>query len=188
MTFEDRKQQYLFERHSVDEVRAWNRRLRFFRYFRAFGGHANDSDSLDVAISYNGEADLLAVLEAVGIHPRRFTETPPQPKTGVSYPSEEFEKFPSIVEGTRWIEQPGHTEIFGTPVFVWCHKDRIMISPRNDSWDIDESTILAAESVEPHIAEMRDRIIDPPRDTDHYLCGAKHPILRSEQDVHGNTH
>ena len=183
MKFEDRKQQYLFERHSIAEIQAWNRRLRFFRYFRAYGGHANDADSLDVAISYNGESDLLAVLGTLGIHPRIFTEAPPQPKTGVSYPSEEFEKFPSIVEGTRCIEQPGHTEIFGTRVFVWCHKDRIMISLTNDLWDVGEATIRAAELIEPHIAEMRERIIDPPQDSDHYLCGAKHPILISEQDA-----
>jgi hypothetical protein len=82
----------------------------------------------------------------------------------VSYPSEDFEKFPSIVEGTHWVEQPGHTEIFGTPVFVWCHKDRIMISPSNDSWHVDEATVVAAEAIEPHIAELRERIIDPPRD------------------------
>ncbi len=118
MTLEERKQKYLFERHSVDEVRAWNRRLRFFRYFRAYGGHANDSDSLDVAISYHGEQDLLAVLESVGIRPRRFTEAPPQPKTGVSYPSEEFVKFPDIVEGTHWIEQPGEAEIFGSAIRI----------------------------------------------------------------------
>ena len=63
-----------------------------------------------------------------------------------------------------------------------------MISTRNDSWDINEATVFAAESIEPYIAEMRDRMIDPPQDTDHYLCGAKHPKLRSEQDVDGNTH
>lgn len=178
MQFDDRKHQYLFERHSVDEVRSWNRRLRFFRYFRAFGGHTNDSDSLDVALRYSGQQDLLTALGKLGIHPRRFTKTPPQPKTGVSYPSEEFEKFPSIVEGTRWVEQPGHTEIFGAPVFIWCHKERIMISLTNDSWDIDESTVRAAESIEPYITTMSGSIIDPPWSTDHYLCGANHPILK----------
>lgn len=45
----DRWQQYLFEEHPETELRAWARRLKLFRFFRAFGGHANDGDSLDVA-------------------------------------------------------------------------------------------------------------------------------------------
>ena len=182
MTIDERKQRYLFERHTVDEVRSWNRRLRFFRYFRAYGGHANDSDSLDVAISYRGTEDLVSVLDEIGIYPTSYSSSsaPAQPKTGVSYPITEFEEFPSIVEGTCWIEQPGHTEIFGVSVFVWCYGDRILISPKNDSWDIDESTVAAAEAIEPHLTGLSGRIIDPPRDTDHYLCEAKHPILSSE--------
>ncbi len=181
MKLDTPKQRYLFERHTVEEIRSWNQRLKYFRYFRAYGGHANDSDSLDVAISYRGEEELISLLNQLGIHPATHTTAPPQPEVGVSYPSTEYEKFPSIIGGTRWIEQPGHTEIFGIPVFIWCHDDRIMISPRNGAWEVDDSTVAAAEAIEPHLAGLKDRIIDPPLDTEHYLCAAKHPILRSEQ-------
>lgn len=178
MTLDKRKQAYFFERHSIEEVRSWNQRLKYFRYFRAYGGHANDRDSLDVAIAHRGGEDLLSILGQLGIHPTRYSSAPPQPEVGVSYPSTEFDKFPSLISGTRWIEQPGHTEIAGLPVFVWCHDDRIMINPKIDSWDIDDSTVVAAEAIESHLNRFADRIIDPPRDTDHYLCVAKHPELR----------
>ena len=34
----------------------------------------------------------------------------------ISPPSSEFEKFPSLIPETRWIEQPGQREIAGSPV------------------------------------------------------------------------
>ncbi len=55
-----------------------------------------------------------------------------------------------------------------------------MISPKNESWDIDDSTIVAAEAIESHLLELADRVIDPPKNTEHYLCIAKHPKLKSE--------
>lgn len=186
MTPDDRKWQYLFERHSIDEVRSWNRRLQYFRYFRAYGGHANDEDSLDVAIRYHDSDDLLSVLSQLEIYPTIHSEAPPQPEFGVLYTPDDFNKFPSIVEGTRWIEQPGHTRLFGEPVFVWCKKDRIMISPAQNSLDVCESTVVAAEVIEPHLTKLRDRIFDPPRDTDHYLCEANYPNLKSGQGATPN--
>ncbi len=187
MNLDERKQAYFFERHSIDEVRSWNQRLKYFRYFRAYGGHANDRDSLDVAIAHRGGKDLLAVLEQLGIRPKSYSSAPPQPERGVSYPHTEFEKFPSLIPDTRWIEQPGHTEIAGLPVFVWCYDDRIMISPKNESWDIDDSIVRAAEAIEPHLTGLADRIIDPPKDTEHYLCVANHPKPSSEQGVDPNA-
>ena len=177
MKLDERKHAYFFERHSIEEVRSWNQRLKYFRYFRAYGGHANDSDSLDVAIGYRGVEDMLSVMEKLGINLIKFSSTPPQPVAGVSYPFSEFEKFPSLIPGTRWIKQPGHTVIAGLQVFVWCYDDRIIISPKKESLDVDESTIAAAEAIEPYLVDFAERIIGPPKDTDHYLCVAKHPKL-----------
>ena len=179
MTPEDRKRRYLFERHSFDEIHSWNRRLQCFRYFRALGGHANDEDSLDVAIRYQGVDDLLQVLGQLGISPVIHSRAPARPEYGVSYTADEFSKFPSIIGGTQWIQQPGHTHLFGEPVFIWCEKDRIMISPEKSTLDIVESNVAAAEAIEPHLAKLRDRIIDPPRQSDHYLCAANYPELGS---------
>ncbi|MDF1825974.1 MAG: hypothetical protein P1U68_15115 [Verrucomicrobiales bacterium] len=179
MTTGERKLAYLFQEHSIEEVRAWNRRLKYFRYFRAYGGHANDRDSLDVAIAWGGEEELQTIFRQLEIEVVAHSTIPPQPVAGVSYSRAEYETFPALIPGTRWLEQPGHTRIGESPVFVWCLKDRIMISPKNDSPDVEESTVAAAEAIEPHLTVLADRIIDPPRDTDHYLCVAKHPPLGS---------
>lgn len=48
---------YLYERHSQEELHAWARRLRYFRFVRALGGHANDGDRLLLALRHDGPAD-----------------------------------------------------------------------------------------------------------------------------------
>ena len=59
--------QYLFEEHDEKKLRKWSRRLKFFRFFRALGGHANDGDSLDVAFAYVEPAQLDTFLAGLGI-------------------------------------------------------------------------------------------------------------------------
>jgi NAD(P)-dependent dehydrogenase (short-subunit alcohol dehydrogenase family) len=56
-----RWEQYLYERHSREELHAWARRLRYFRFVRAIGGHANDGDRLLLALRHGGAADALAL-------------------------------------------------------------------------------------------------------------------------------
>lgn len=53
--------QYLYRRHSQEELRTWARRLRYFRFCRAIGGHANDGDRLLLALRHEGEADAQAL-------------------------------------------------------------------------------------------------------------------------------
>lgn len=109
----DRWKQYLYESHSEDTLRAWAKRLHFFRFFRAYGGHANDGDSLDVAYRYKNIEELESFLRYLGISVVRFAEKPAQPESGVSYPGEEFARFVSLIPGARWIRQPGHCSIAG---------------------------------------------------------------------------
>jgi hypothetical protein len=46
----DRWEQWLYERHSKAELAVWVSTLRYFRYVRAVGGHANDGDELVVLL------------------------------------------------------------------------------------------------------------------------------------------
>lgn len=45
-----RWEQWLYERHSRAELAEWAPTLRYFRYCRAIGGHANDGDQLVVLL------------------------------------------------------------------------------------------------------------------------------------------
>jgi hypothetical protein len=55
------REQHLYRRHARKELSAWARRLTYFRFCRAVGGHANDGDQLSLALRYDGEADALAL-------------------------------------------------------------------------------------------------------------------------------
>ncbi len=180
--------EYLFEYHSFDEVRELNRRLKYFRYFRAYGGFANDGDSLDAAIRYDSSEDLLCVLSELGIKTNSYTVDPTRlPIPGIWGRSELRKYPPSIIEGTKWIEQPWDTNIFGYPANVWGERDRIIIRPVGRAHcDISEAQVVWAESIEKYLIKLSDRIIDPPRKVDHYLCAANYPELGSEQASSSN--
>jgi len=172
----DRWQQYLFKEHSEAELREWASRLRLFRYFRAYGGHANDSDSLDVAFRYAGEAELVSLLARLALKVRVFPEKPPQPIPGNSYSLEDFSTFPSLVHGTAWIEQPGDCTIFGKPVFIWCSNDTVKVTANPGSWTVSEDHVRAAEELEQAFARLGSlEVVDPPHATKHYVCPKYYP-------------
>jgi hypothetical protein len=54
----DQWTRYLHRDHSVLELEEWARRLSWFRFCRAVGGHANDGDQLLVALRYVDPNDL----------------------------------------------------------------------------------------------------------------------------------
>ena len=55
---------YLYRDHSYDELARWTRSLRYFRFQRAIGGHANDGDELFCAL--HAEQTELSISGASG--------------------------------------------------------------------------------------------------------------------------
>lgn len=170
----DRWQQYLFESHPETVLREWAQRLAYFRFFRAFGGHANDGDSLDVAYRYETTEQLEAFLSALGVTLFRFEEKPPQAEIGVSYSGAEFAKFPSLIAGTEWIRQPGRCVIAEQPAFVWCANHLVKISVGAD-YAITAADVRAAEIIEQRLAKVALERVDPPLDSRNYVCPKYYP-------------
>jgi hypothetical protein len=170
----DRWTQYLFEGHSEAELKKWARRLHLFRFFRAYGGHANDADSLDCAFSYQSETDLERFFSVVGIQMVRFDTKPPQPGPGVSYPGDEFARFPSLIRGTEWVQQPGHCEIAGNRAFIWCEAGQIKVSA-STTYDVTEADVENAERLEQVLRHVPLEVLDPPQDNQHYICPKYYP-------------
>ena len=170
----DRWKQYLFESHSEATLVAWAKRLRLFRFFRAYGGHANDGDSLDVAYDYQDIRDLHRFFWHIQIPVVTFEEQPPQPEAGVSYPATEFAEFPSIIPGTHWIRQAGQCLIQGQRAFIWCDKSRIKISLGGD-YQVTDAHVDAAEAIEKVLVHAPLTRIDPPVDNQHCICPKYYP-------------
>lgn len=160
--------QYLFAEHDEKKLRKWARRLKFFRFFRALGGHANDGDSLDVAFAYNEPAQLGTFLADLGVDLVKFDAPPPQPLPGVAYQGEAFLQFPSLIDDTLW-QQPGRCDIMGIEVFIWCHAGVVKIS-LHDGYAVSEQNVRDAASIEKLLAGVVLERMDPPADSRHYFC------------------
>ncbi len=179
--------QYLYEEHSESELRQWASRLQFFRYFRAYGGRANDGDSLDIALKYESTELLIKHLKRLSIEPTIFSDLPDQPISGTKYSHEEFTSFPSLIPETEWIKQPGHCEIFGVKVFIWCSGGFIKISASPASYVVTTEHVESAERLERELGDLKQFLVDPPKETKHYICPKYHPSIFSSKKVFSDS-
>jgi hypothetical protein len=121
---------------------------------------------------YGSLADLRGFFEFLGIDLVVFTVCPPQPEPGRSYRPGEW--LPSLIPDTRWIEQPGHREISGQRVFIWCEPGRIRISVGSD-YRVTEADVDAAEVVEKALVGAALEPVDPPIDSKYCICPKHYP-------------
>lgn len=165
---------YLFESHPEATLRAWAKRLHMFRFFRAYGGHADDVDELVVVFRYGGLDELRGFFTSVGIDLVVHEVRPPRMEPGRSYRGDELERIPPVIPGTEWIEQPRSREIGGQRVFVWCHEDRIKVSVGSEH-GVTEADVAAAEIVERRLVGASLGRDEPPIDTMNCICPKYYP-------------
>lgn len=170
---------YLYERHSKTKLKKWAKELKYFRYFRAFGGHANDCDSFDVSIIWNEQKHLLSILEKFGVIPIIHESLPPQPETGKQYNYQEFRNFKNIVPQTNYIEQPGNCTIGGVSVFIWCGENTLKLSvgADNKEFDVGDPEIEKCKIIEKYLQMNKFSFKDPPSDTRNYICPKYYPEM-----------
>jgi len=168
-------QQPPYGRYDVVVLRDWARRMRKFRFCHAFGGHANDADTLQVRFHCD-ESDVIAFCARLGVSLQRFDTPPPQPEVGKSYSMDAMARFPSLIRNTRWIAQAGHCQIGGQKAFVWCESKTITITLGTD-YVIHEDDVRRAEVIEPLLEGFEVQRIDPPIDSWHCICPKYHPAV-----------
>ncbi|TLD68653.1 hypothetical protein FEM03_21680 [Phragmitibacter flavus] len=175
------QQRYLFEVFTPDELRQHCAPLTIFRYVRAIGGHANDTDELLAVFPYQDPDELLQKLQLLQIpvihHPT--SKPPPQPQPGVSYRIDEYQKtFPSLIPNTQWIEQPKWTTLHGEKVFIWCGPNTLRIT-LNEQPFVTPSDFTKATRLEAHLSPFAQALphLDPPIDHWRCICPQHHPDL-----------
>ena len=152
---------YLFYRHPPAELRAWGQRLRYFRFCKAIGGHANDGDNLLVALRYTDAADLGQLLTELGLP---------------------IGKNDSDLNMTASL---GRSKLAGQPVYISLRhlpvrQLEIVIFDQDNVYEVTSAAITAAETVEVLLAAHEPRIIDPPLPNFHCVCPAYYPELWAE--------
>lgn len=119
---------WLFERHAKQTIKAWLRELRYFYFKRAWGGHANDGDEFQVAFSFADSQDLQNKLGQLGLSLNSMPDNFPRPVIGQPYLADAFKQFKNEIKKFPNLEQPGDSIIFGCKVFIWVHDNSIHIT------------------------------------------------------------
>lgn len=173
-----RWERYLFEWHSRESVAKWAPTLRFFRYCRAFGGHAGDGDSLRVALKFESRSDLERIFSQLGIPLVLATEDEPRPIVGKPYPADQFSQFRSTVRCFPDLVQPGYVSLAGVAAFVWVYDERLTLDCKGENvWDVDETAIASARRLEPLLESLAGHVLDPPEDTPYCVCPRYYPEM-----------
>lgn len=147
---------YLFYRHPRAELVAWARRLRYFRFCKAYGGHANDGDQLLAALRYTDEPDLTQLLLHLGLA-----------GAGGAH---------------RSLASPGRVTLAGHAVFLSVRRAPVQqlefsIFDLDNPYEVTARAVAAAEAVEELLVAHEVRLVDPPQPNHHCLCPAYYPEL-----------
>ncbi|MBK7003172.1 MAG: hypothetical protein IPH35_25615 [Rhodoferax sp.] len=130
----------------------WNRQLRFFRFYFAHGGHANDMDMLSAGIRFAPtEAGLLDVFARLGIELQRIPASMSRREVGRSYNSDDWDKYADPIRAYPAFACPGFVSIQGMPAQLDVSVDHIRIAisgARGNHWVIDDKDFHNALALE----------------------------------------
>ena len=176
----DRFQSYLYRNHSRQKILGWANALTYFRFCRAYGGHANDGDQFLAAIRIDCESDLHTVLESLGLKAIMVESPAPQPEPGRPYSAEDFSQFVNLIKEFPHMQQIGHCKIDGNSCHVWSENHRLTISvigAAGDPYEVDDGDFERAIRIDSCLEVLSDRVVDPPQDNRNCICPKFHPDL-----------
>ena len=127
-----------------------------------------------MAYRFDSTAQLLDAPQRLGIAPRQHVGQPPQPVPGQSYRGDDYMRLPSLIPGTRWIEQPGQLRIAGVDVFAWCGASTLQLSIGAD-YVVTAQDVVDAEAMERDLGHLGLPVQDPPLDNKHCICPRYYP-------------
>ncbi|MDP8163263.1 hypothetical protein QJU89_03310 [Pasteurella skyensis] len=118
MNLEKYPDSYLFETHSKNEIKRWNRSLKYGFFKRAWGGHAGDGDQFGVWFKYKTKIELIYILKAIGIKLKIIPPNNPKLVKEQLYTFEEYQKFKNNIPDLPEFEQPGWITINSIPCYI----------------------------------------------------------------------
>lgn len=174
---EDRWERYLYERHTPEQLAKWARSLRWFRFCRAYGGHANDGDHLLVAIAVHD--DLNTVFDALGLPLTPISG--PVPERCVTYTGTEWATLSFPIPGFEEFAQPGWVRLADYDAYVTAgpHDVRISVPDATQRYDVTEAAVAAARRIEELLTPLASQIVDPPQNDRNCLCPQQYPAIWS---------
>ena len=142
----------------------WNRQLRYFRFYFAHGGHANDMDMLSAGIRFAPtETGLLEVFACMGIELQRIPASMPRREVGRTYNSDDRDKYADPIRAYPAFACPAFVSIEGMPAHLDVAADRIRIAisgARGDHWVIDDKDFRNALALETLLPQRDIRFVE----------------------------
>ena len=163
-------------RYSEDVLRRWATGLRFFRFcWPSTAPHANEGDRFLVAFRFQGEEEMLQILQSLGVHPRPFAADAGSEEAGRQRRIWRMSDFPHLA-------QPSFVDVDGAWTHIWVTAGAdtpgtitLHVSDPDDPYYVSERAFEAARRLEARLVQHQHRIIDPPRDSPLCLCPERHP-------------
>jgi hypothetical protein len=170
---DDRFKNYIFESHTRETLRGWAQSLHHIRFCRAFGGHSNDGDTFRCSLCFHDESGVQSLCQKLSLKLASLSLDTPRPIAGKSYTWDEYQKFLHPIEVFPHLEQPGHTSIFGVPVFVWINSDSMDIQlsgADGDSYIITAADFQNAKRLDNEFGRLGLEFRDPPMNSQNCIC------------------
>lgn len=165
--------QYMFAEHDQATLRRWASQLSYFRFCRAYGGHANDGDQFLVVLRYQDETEYRALLANLDLEPKLLEPDDKEMTPGHSYSDQEIQNLKFKIKDLPHLEQMGWCEINDCRCHVWASLGRLSISvdgASGDAYRVSELDFKHAKSIETKLGALRELVIDPPRDDRNCIC------------------
>ena len=112
---------WIKQRHSLNEIRVWLRDLKYFKYFRAFGGHMNDGDSFKVSLKFKDFNELITIMNLLGFHLDKAILKSSNDYEIVTPEYDKINDYPEFVK-------PGHQEVLSVNWFLWIADHSLTIT------------------------------------------------------------
>ncbi len=157
---------WLYRNHSHDELTRWTRTLRYFRFQRALGGHANDGDLLLCALRSQNDADVTEICTALGISVKPLAADALESGREMNEPN----RYGARNQWRSLIAQPGLVVIAGVEVSVWVCAEQTELSlsgAAGDPFEVTELDVQNALQIETVLTKLVDRVLLPPRTGEH---------------------
>ena len=150
----------LWDGHSAATLPREARHLNHFRYVPA--AHTDDDDQLLAVLPYADMAELNHLFDQLGHTAVVYAQAPLPVRHSVCCQLSTALAAPALIEGSRWIKQPGHCRVFGQDVFVWCQDGHLSIRANPHSDRVRPEHLAVAMHVEAQLAGLSLRWLDSP--------------------------
>ena len=160
----------LFRDHPKRELRAWARRLRYFRFVRGSGGGMDDhGDCLCVALRAPSRRDVDVILAQLVA-----TADPPFAGDGDTDVGDAAAPAPAssttiCIADVRLVGYYAYGRL------------ELSLADQTDPWRVTESAVAIAEALEPLFDALAEQLIDPPRGDRHSVCPKFYPSFWADE-------